>query len=442
MPAIAQRDGEPGESRVSETNRIDAVAPVSAFAVAPVHFKTRVDNAAPATTTLSYWFLLAFLFLLYANTPFVLPAAEVLRPAKVIAICALLALSGELAFGRRTLQWSWPEGALLTAFVGAAGLSVLGALWPGYAVEALSDLAKMAIVYFFLVNCVSNVAGLRGVMWVMVIGGLFPALGTLKNYLQGNVEEGRAAWVGIFANPNEVAFSLVILLPLIAYLAAPRGWFVRLIFLGISLLFLAAIFVTFSRGGLVGLAAVIGVYAWRSKKAWVRIALVGVVIAGVLLTGKFWSRGEDFTELKGDATFNMRLATSQAGVEMFLDHPLTGVGLNCSVVAWPLYAPKGLHTRGALITHNTFVQVLGETGILGFLPFVLFIGVGIYQSRKLALRPETASLGAAVEGALWGLAACGMSGGYVLTWFPYLLVGLASVARRTQMENASAGVTK
>jgi hypothetical protein len=35
-----------------------------------------------------------------------------------------------------------------------------------------------------------------------------------------------------------------------------------------------------------------------------------------------------------------------------------------------------------------------------------------------------------VEASLWGLVVCGMSGGYVVTWFPYLLLALAGYARR------------
>ena len=121
---------------------------------------------------------------------------------------------------------------------------------------------------------------------------------------------------------------------------------------------------------------------------------------------------------------------------MFLDHPLTGVGFGCSVVAWPLYAPQGLYTRGALVTHNTFIQALSETGLLGFVPFVILIGVGLYQMRKLAVGCTThTDLGAAIEVSIWGLVFCGMSGGYVLTWFPYLLLGLAAAARQIPKES-------
>lgn len=394
----------------------------------------RPDGKAGLATPASYLLLLAFLFLLYANTPFLLPAAEILRPAKLVAGLALLALIGETMFGKRELRFSWPEGGLMLAFLAAAGLSCLTALWPGYAAQGVGDLAKMILTFFFLLNCANSEFRLRGVMWIMVIGGLFPALGTLKNYLTGNLYEGRAAWIGIFANPNEVAYALVILVPLAVYLATPRGWFVRLLVAAISAVFAAAIFVTFSRGGLIALVAVIALIGWRKKNKWVLGLTIVLLVGGLLFASRFWSRSEDFSQLNGDATVQSRLATTEAGFNMFLDHPLLGVGFGCSVIAWPLYAPQGLYTRGALVTHNTFIQALSETGILGFVPFVAVIGVGLYQMRKLALGRSHTHLGAGIEVALWGLVFCGMSGGYVLTWFPYLLLGLAAAARQIPRE--------
>lgn len=378
----------------------------------------------------SYLLLLAFLFLLYANTPFLLPAAEVLRPAKVVAGLALVALIVETMLGKRELRFAWPEGGLLIAFLAAAALSCLTALWPGYATQNVGDLAKMILTFFFLLNCANSERRLRGVMWIMVIGGLFPALGTLKNYLTGNMYEGRAAWIGIFANPNEVAYALVILVPLAVYLATPRRWWVRLAMSAILVLFAAAVYVTFSRGGLIALGAVIALIGWRKKNKWMLGLTVILLAAGALFASRYWSRGEDFSQLNGDVTVNQRLATTQAGFEMFLDHPLLGVGFGCSVVAWPLYAPEGVYSRGALVTQNTFIQALSETGLLGFVPFVSLLGVSLYQMRKLALGTAAADLGAAIEVAIWGLVFCGMSGGYVLTWFPWLLLGLAAAARQ------------
>jgi putative inorganic carbon (HCO3(-)) transporter len=410
---------------ISANGRVESASPFIARAV---------TEQAAVTMPASYWLLLAFLVLLYANTPFLVPAAEVLRPAKVVAGLALLCLLGETMFGRSKFQFAFPEGAMLIAFLGAAAFSCLTALWPGYAVEGVEDLAKMALTWFFLVNCARSERALRGVMWVMVLGGLFPAAGTLKNYLTGNLYEGRAAWVGIFANPNEVAYALVILIPLAAYLATPRGWGIRVLLSAISVLFAAAAFVTFSRGGMIALVAVVALIGWRKKNRWMQGLTVLVLIGGSFIASRSWSRTEDFSQMNGDVTVNQRLATTEAGFHMFLDHPLLGIGFRCSVIAWPLYAPEGLRSRNALVTHNTFIQALSETGALGFIPFVLLIGFSIYHARRMALYSSTPDLGAAVEISLWGLVFCGMSGGYVLTWFPYLLLGLAAAARRVPME--------
>ena len=199
-------------------------------AASPIRFTE--GSAAASGASVSYWLLLTFLFLLYANLPFILPATEILRPAKLVAGAALVMLLVETMRGQRTLNFVWPEGSLLAGFVGAAALSCLTALWPRQAAESLSDLVKMALVFFFIANCANTERRLRGVMWTVVVGGLIPAAGTLRNYLQGNLVEGRTAWLGIFANPNEVAYSLIILLPLAACLATGLGLLPRLALLG------------------------------------------------------------------------------------------------------------------------------------------------------------------------------------------------------------------
>lgn len=411
---------------------------MTSYSVSDIRFTYR--NTATTGLSLSYWMLLLFVLLLFLNLPLLVPALQVIRPAQLVAGATLATLLVETVFARKNLAFAWPEGGLLVAFLCAGALSCLTALWPRQAAEAVSDLVKMTLVYFFLVNCVNSERRLRGVMWVMVIGGLVPAAGTLKNYMQGTLEEGRAAWVGIFANPNEMAYSLIVLLPLAGFLASSLGLLPRLALTGIALVYMAAIFVTFSRGGLVALGAIMALYAWRKKSALLQGLMVLVAAGGLLFSGQYWSRSEDFSSLKGDVSFQQRIATSQAGIAMFADNPVLGVGLGCSMIAWPLYAPENLYTRGTLVTHNTFIQALGETGLIGSIPFFLFVGAGMWYARKLALssaKKSMTNLGIALEVSLWGFVVCGLSGGYVLTWFPYILIGLVSAARRIETEEAA-----
>jgi putative inorganic carbon (hco3(-)) transporter len=402
----------------------------SSRAIDPPRFHFREKRATvSASAPSSYWLLLAFLFLLYANLPMMYPALDAVRPAKVIAGLGLAALVGEALTGRRRLVVPWPEGYLLLGFVIAAALSSIAALWPRLALESSLDLAKMAIVYYFIANVADTKDRLRGVMWTIVIGGLFPTLGALKGYAAGEVLEGRAVWIGIFSNPTELAYALVILIPIAAALMTRASLVSRLVLAGMIVMYLAAIAVSFSRGGLVGLAAVGAIYAWRQKTLWMRVAVVIAMAGALFYATRHWSRSEGFSNLKSDNSFQQRIATSKVGLAIFADHPVFGVGLGCSVVAWPLYAPKDLYSRGSLVTHNTLIQPLSETGIAGFVTFCTFIGFSLFYARRLTV------FGPALETALWGFVVCGLSGGYVLTWFPYILTGMVSAARRIREAN-------
>ena len=128
-------------------------------------------------------------------------------------------------------------------------------------------------------------------------------------------------------------------------------------------------------------------------------------------------------------TVNQRLATTEAGFHMFLDHPLLGIQFRCSLIAWPFHAPEGIRSRNALVTHNTFIQALSETGALGFIPFVLLIGFSIYHARRMALYSSAPDLGAAVEVSLWGLVFCGNVGRICADSFSLPVAGVAAAAR-------------
>ncbi len=396
---------------------------------------TEIQFIEPPASRLAipYTLLLAFLVLLYSNLPLLFPAFDAIRPALLTAVGALGMLAMETMLSRRNFETAWPEGGLLLAFLAATGLSCFTALWPKQAVGAVMDLAKIAVIFFVIVNCVNTERRLRYVMWAMVVGGLIPAIGTLRNYAAGQLLEGRAAWLGVFANPNELAYSLVILLPMGAALATGGRLWMRLAILCCSLIYIPAIFVSFSRGGLMGLAAVLGLYAWRRRNVLVLVGMVLLAIVGLVFGSEHWSRGESFSGLRQDVSVQQRFATYQAALSMFVDHPLLGVGLGCSVVAWTLYAPPGPLGKHPLVTHNTFLQCLGETGIMGFIPFIVFLGAGLYHARKLASRAagsNLAILGTGLEIALWGFVICALSGGYVLGWFSYILVALISSAKR------------
>jgi len=385
--------------------------------------------------SLAFKLVIVFIVLLFSNVAQMFPILDAVRPAQTVGGLAVLALIYEKLAGRQRFDFAFPDGLLLAGFLAGALLSTLGAVWPAYALQAAQDFAKMAVVYLLIVNTANTERRVRTLLWAMVLCGLFPALGSLWNWQQNIRVEGRAGWIGIFANPNEMAYCLVILIPVAVMLARGIRVPLRLLTWLMVAVFTVAIYLSFSRGSLIGLAAVGAYMGFRQKSALARAAVIGLVLAGALAGSLYWSRDAGFKDVEADANFQERLTTYQVAWAMYSHSLVFGVGLNCSSIAWPLYAPTPqLSHHKWLITHNTFIEALSETGTVGFFFLISFFGAVLFRAWKSS-RNENAperirELSAALEISFWGFLICGMSGGYVMSWFPYLLAGSIGAAGR------------
>jgi O-antigen ligase len=380
-----------------------------------------------------YFLLLLFILMLFASPALLVPSLESIRPAQLTGISAMAILMMQKTVSREKFRFAWPESPLLLGLIAAMALSCVGAFWPHLAFETTLDFLKVGIIYFLILNCIESEQRLRMTCATLVAAGTIPALGTLRNYAAGIFVEGnRAAWIGTFGNPNDLAYSLVILTPLALYFSGNAKRYARPLVWIVLATYAAAIFATRSRGGLLGLFAVLIIFGLRQPAASTRLLVVCALAAGVVFTTFFWTRDAGFNDLGNDFTVHQRMETIRSGLKMFMDHPFFGVGIACSIVAWPLYAPSTIDFKGALVTHNTIVEALGETGIVGFTFFIALIVVAIIHAQKLQKLQfdsnHLAGYGAAFEGSLVGYLVCGLSGGYMVSWFPYLIIGLISAA--------------
>lgn len=389
-----------------------------------------------------YRVLMLFVLLVYSQLPRVYPSLEEYRIVYVVGGIAVISFVLERITARKGFDFVRPQSPLILGFLAASFASIFGAVWMRHALDNTLDLAKMVALYFLIVNCIRTPRQLRSLIWLMVLGGLFPAVGGIVHWLEGSVRENRAGWEGIFANPNELAYSLVILIPLAAYLMTHASRLKVVLLWLIVATYIVAIYLTFSRGGMLGLMAMLAILGWRSRRRAVRALVLLLATATLVFIVQGWSRAEGFTRLGDDADVQSRLTTIWYGFQMFADHPLTGVGMGCSGVAWPLYAPPDITSKW-LVIHNTFVQTLAETGLVGFLCFSFLLGTAWYDCRLFG-REKSASvprlltqLPPSLETSLCGFAVCALAGGFALTWFPYLLVSLvASLKKLSDPETA------
>jgi O-antigen ligase len=409
----------------------------------------RWRREAPATAStvetdgpkVAFKLLIAFLLVLYSNVS-VIYKLDAYRPAMVIAIAALAMMVIELGQLRQSFKLMWPQSAMVLAFFGACIISTPTAIWPGHAFDETLEVGKIILVYLLLENVVTSESRLRRIMFTLVIGGIFPAVGTISHYKEGILlEQSRAAWRGIFGNPNEVAYALIVLVPLALMLASKSRWPIRIGLWLILAVYMVAIFVTFSRGGLIALFGVVALIGWKQKSAAIRVAMAAGLIGGFVVIGMFWARSSGgFSNMRQDGSVQERMVTLEAGMRMFLRNPLLGIGPGDSSIAYALYAGKdtnNCHCHDQLVVHNAYIQVLAELGLAGAIPFMLFIFVSLYEAWRL----EAGAIGdyaKALGLAMWGLVICCVSGGFIYTWWPYILVGLIAAAKRISDSTESA----
>lgn len=194
----------------------------------------------------------------------------------------------------------------------------------------------------------------------------------------------------------------------------------RKILLGFALVLMgAAIVLTGSRGGLLGMvavgafAAVLSLMGRRDTEGTTSPnSRIGVVLVGVALSlltlgavlflggGDSLLRGVGAGELSGDFSSG-RLHFWPIALKIFAAHPILGAGFDAFGVAFTRYDTWNGMFRVEQ-AHNEYLQILAEAGIAGFACLTLFI----YLFFKKGLSLYRASHGFRREAAIGALAGC------------------------------------
>lgn len=128
-------------------------------------------------------------------------------------------------------------------------------------------------------------------------------------------------------------------------------------------------------------AELIGINRKRYFKAMgLLLALAGVTLVVTPVGEKVISRMSTITNFKGDASIRFRIETWKQCIENVIpDNLMVGVGLANIEVAFPRYYTKFLegmtlrHNTRVVRSHNDFIQVMVDLGLLGFIPFLWFL---------------------------------------------------------------------
>jgi O-antigen ligase len=252
--------------------------------------------------------------------------------------------------------------------------------------------------------------------WTTIVAGVLEAIvGCIQYATVSGDTAGR--FTGTFDQPNPYGAFLNLALPLaLCLLVFTKNWRIRWLAGGATAIIGLAAYFARSRGALLGLAVAVVVVALvrlrLDRIAAIAAAplalLVGVAWYTHLLPQSIQARVSSTIAIDTaslcrpyvSANFSTleRLAQWSAGINMFLAHPVLGVGAGNYSEAYPQYSvvcwPNSLGHA-----HNYYINAAAETGALGLVAFLaltiamIFVG---WRATQAMLRSDTTGYGLAL----------------------------------------------
>ena len=336
-----------------------------------------------------------------------IPELAPLRFERIAYIAILLVVMSSTSI---TWRFDRPITALL-AFTGALCISTITAYDPGLAWSAADGFYVYLTKLLAVVLILSVVRTPYDLMYLIAVAVAVMATFAGKSLWEYTIH-GAGRWsmgvtrlTGIndtFGHPNAVSALLVTTLPWWLFLRRSRAqftafWPARMVrwfnwFLWISVgIFVACLLLSGSRAGFVGLVA-FGLLSWAGSAGnRLKMALV-IVLAGLVVSSyldeehkqRIRSLWDDSAAVAGgQESKEGRMFAFQAGLRMFQQYPITGVGMGNFG-----HYRRRFDDGSNLEAHSIPAQLLGETGILGTLAFTYFVWTLFRATRTLNRAPE------------------------------------------------------
>ena len=288
---------------------------------------------------------------------------------------------------------------LLASVASAAFLNASAA--PGLA----QTYANLALVYFMASRTIRNARQARGAVLALSIGiALVGLVSIAVPHVAGAVTDsgglirqgplGTSGSAGI--NRFGAWLAVGVTLPWVALDDAKRSS--TIIARCGSLISLVALVATASKGAMIAVG--VGLVLWvilsprgtRVTRAVATLASLAAVY--LLLPASVHSRFAEFLQPNSHAY--SRFALWDAGLRIFLAHPIAGVGLGNFDLFAPAYFPQGTLYAEAQAAHNLLISALAETGIIGTVLLILMIsavlaeGIRLIRADRALRRPDPA----------------------------------------------------
>jgi O-antigen ligase len=392
----------------------------------------------------AFFWLSAFYVVYCARPEDWIPGLQYLPLAKITGVLAFVGLLISLGRTQRKFKDLPSESFYLLAMIGVLCLSAfLSPVWRGGAATHTIDFAKVYVAWVLTFLLVTNFARLRRIIFiqsasVVVISAVSVVMGHSRPRLEGVIG-------GIYSNPNDLAFAVVLTLPFcLAFLLTSSNFVVKIGWIGGMLVMALTLFLTASRAGFITLGISGAVALWHFGVKGRRLSLiVGTAFAFILLLvvagGPLIHRMEAISggdearqETSAYESYEQRKFLMKKALEGIVRYPILGVGARNFQVYSGVWRD----------VHMTYLQIAVEGGIPSLILYLLFFGGAFGNLRRLRRRKDldvqTTLFVGSLHSSMIGFVVGALFAPEAYQFFPYFAVAYTSALVATVAEQEPA----
>jgi len=236
-------------------------------------------------------------------------------------------------------------------------------------------------ILFFLIFLleVNSIKRLKTIIFIITIATfLYSVFGLTK----GSFSSGRFFIYGEMFDSNDIAYVLLSLFPLcFFYIVHKEGILKKVLAITAIGASIVLILLTGSRAGIIGLITLflLILFTKFEKIRWsYKIAFLIAFFALYLIYEDKINveRYMTLTEIESDYNVSDELGRMQIwkrAYQLILENPLTGVGANCFPMALGYLRQELSLIPRWQAAHNSYIQIITETGLIGFMLFLSLI---------------------------------------------------------------------
>ena len=380
----------------------------------------------------AFFWLCAF-FVVYCSRPEDwIPGLSYIPIAKVTGLLALAGLIMSVGKAKRRFRDLPLEGRLLVVLVCLLiPASLLSPVWRGGALFRALDFVKVAVAWVLIFLVVTNLERLQRIIFIQTAAvGAVAVVSLAKGHSAPRLQ---GVLGGIYSNPNDLAFAIVLSLPFaLMFLLQARGLLRKLAWTFALLPTAAALFLTGSRAGFIQLVLAGSVCLWhfgvkgRRPQLIVATLLVGtalLVFAGGKIKSRFLAISGDINSGSDQAAYGSyqeRRALLIGSLNGMIQYPIFGIGLGNFMT----YSGRWKEV------HNSYLQIGVEGGVFALTLYLFFFWCAFKNLKRLRrrrdLEPDVVLLVGALHSSLVGFVVGAMFAPEAYQFFPYFAVGYVS----------------